>query len=181
MGIAAAVVGAVIGGFGLVQQRKAAKKAAKAQKKANNARAGQAAIENRQRRAELIRQRQVAQAQAENIQATQGGGEVSTTMATGALATASTQGAVNLANFNEFGRQGGLLASAQLQLGKAESMAAFGKSLTSFGGTIMGNSKHIGGIMDQGLGKLKGVFGSQPPAPVVDRSRAHPSVYEGYT
>lgn len=174
MGMSAVfVVGAIIGGAGLYQQHQAAKKQAKAQRKANKARAGQAAIENRRRRAEIIRQQQMTQAQAENVQATQGGGEVSTTMATGALATASTQGSVNLANFQEFGRQGGLLADAQLAIGRAQSKGAFGASLTKFGMSMMTNSQRLSGMFGSG--------GGNAPAPVVDMSRAHPSVYEGYT
>lgn len=172
-GIWLAVAGFATAAGGAYMTYQASKAQAKAEKKANKARAGQAAIENRRRRAEIIRKQQMAQAQAENVQATQGGGEVSTTMATGALFTASTQGAVNLANFQEFGRQGGLLADAQLAIGRAKSKAAFGQSVMKLGMSVMSNSDRLGGLFGSG--------GGDAPAPVVDMSRAHPSVYEGYT
>ena len=135
---------------GYMDQRKAAKEQARAQREANKARQGQAAIENRTRRAKLIRQAQMARAVAENVQATQGGGAgITTSMATGALATANTQQAVNLANFAEQGRQGGLLADAQLAYGRAVSRAKTAAAMTKLGTTIAGNYQRIGaGIND---------------------------------
>ena len=144
--ITTAVIGAATTVYGVVQQRSAAKDAAKAQKKANRAREGQAAIENRARRAKIIRQRQLASAQAEGVQAGGAGAGVTSSMATGALATSTTQGTVNLANFAEQGRQGSILASANLALGRAQSRANFGKSLTQLGGTLMSNAQRIGGM-----------------------------------
>jgi hypothetical protein len=147
--IGSAVLGAAATVHGISQQRKAAKQAAAAQREANKARQGQAAIENRARRAKLIRQRQQSQAQAENVQASGSGAGVSTSMATGALATANTQGQVNLANFAELGRQGGLLADAKLAFGRAQSRANLGKSFVGLGGTLLSNAQRIGGAGGQ--------------------------------
>lgn len=144
--IAATVVGAGVALYGMSQQRKAAKKAARAQREANKARTASAALENRARRAKLIRQQQLAQAQAEATQAGGGGAGVTTSMASGALATSSTQGAVNLSNFAEFGRQGSNLARANLAYGRAQSRMARGKSFVALGGTLMNNAQRIGGL-----------------------------------
>jgi hypothetical protein len=141
-------IGAAVTMKGMRDQKKAARQARRAQEAANRSKQGQAAVDNRARRAKLIRQMQLAQATAENVQATQGGGNATTTMATGALATATTQGAVNLANFEEGGRLGGRLGDAQLQLGRAQSRMASGKALTSLGGKIMGNAQRIGGMFN---------------------------------
>lgn len=147
--VAAAGIGAATAISGMRQQKKAAREQRRAQEAANKARAGQAAIENRARRAKLIRQAQMARATAENIQATQGGGAgITTSMATGALATADTQQAVNLANFAEQGRQGGLLADANLMLGRARSRMQRGQAMTKLGGTLLSNAQRIGGMFN---------------------------------
>jgi hypothetical protein len=152
IGIASLVIGTASTVYGISQQRKAAKQSAAAQKAANKARAGQAAVENRARRAKLIRQRQLATAQAENVQAGGAGAGVTTSMATGALATADTQGAVNLANFAEQGRLGGKLAEANLALGRAKSMGNRGSAFVKLGGTLISNAQRlstIGGSFSQ--------------------------------
>lgn len=159
MGIAA--VGLVLAAVGTGISLKAASDQRKAAKKQQRAQAGQAAIENRRRRAELIRQQQLAQARAESVQATQGGGEVSTSMATGALFTSGTQGAVNLANFQEFGRLNTQIASAQSAYSKASSLASMGSGLQTIGGFVYGNA-----------GRLSSLGGGRAtPAPVTDLSQ----------
>ena len=150
--IATAVVGAGISYMGMRQQKKAAKRAQRAQTEGNKTQRAQAAIENRARRAKLIRQAQLARANAENIQATQGAGGATTTMATGALATANTQQAVNLSNFAEVGRQGALAGTASLELGRAKSQFQRGAGMMKLGGTIMSNAQRIGG--------MSGMFGT---------------------
>jgi len=160
VGVAAA--GAAMAYSGMKQQKKAARQAARAQTESNKARTGQAAIENRARRAKLLRQAQMARATAENIQATQGGGNTTTSMATGALFTADTQQAVNLANFAEQGRQGALLGNAQLAYGRAQSSMATGKAKTGFGMTLISNAQRVGGMFS-GMGSIGGGGGMLTP------------------
>jgi hypothetical protein len=157
-----AIIGVIAAGatvYGISQQRKAAKKAAKAQREANKARTAQAAVSNRARRAKVIRQSQLAAAQAENTQAGGSGAGVTSSMATGALATGTTQGAVNLANFAEHGRQGQLLGESQLALGRAQAQSNFGAGMVKLGTTILGNAQRIGGGIKGVMGSMGGTGG----------------------
>ena len=150
---AIAVVGAALTISSIHQQKKQAKNMARIQDQKNLVETGRAAVENRDRRRRMIAAQMQQRARIENLAAQQGGGGASTTMASGALGSNTTTGALNLADFGEQMRLGGRANDLTLAYGVAQGKSNNAQAMGSFGQFMMGNASTFGGQIE---GFMKG-------------------------
>lgn len=147
--IAAAGLG--LGAVGAYQQYKAGQgqeKVIAAEQQANAVRNQQMTLDAMRRKRDVIRQAQVAQAQATSVASAQGAGQSSGVA--GANASISGQSGVNLQGINQNEQIGNQLFAINNQraegLMEANNASSLGAGLSSLGGAMMKNSGTIASV-----------------------------------
>lgn len=151
IGIAASVAGTAIAFKSSQQQAKAQKQMIAAQQRAEQQRELQMNLDATRKKREVIRQAQVARANALSTGAAQGAGESSSLE--GAFGGISGQSGVNMLGISQNQEIGGKIfaanrdvGAAQGKMADAQSFGAMGSGLSSLGGALVKNSDTIGKI-----------------------------------
>ena len=141
---------------GTVTQMKAARDAAKAQKRQAALQQKRMAIENRQRRLAALKEARYGQSALQNMQGIMG---VGSSGMSGAYSASQTQLYTNLGVFGQQLQIGHGIYQQQKKIASAESLAAMGQGMSSFGGFLYGNAGQIGGMLG-GMGGGTGYYNS---------------------
>lgn len=148
VGVAASVAGTAVQYMGAQKQAKAQKQLVAAQQQAENSRQQQMNLDATRKKREIIRQAQVARAQAVSTANAQGAGDSSALM--GAEGAISGQSGVNYLGVSQNQQIGNDIFAANASAGRARSaeadagsMMALGGGISSLGGALVKNSGTI--------------------------------------
>ena len=142
----ALALGAIVSTVSVVQQRGAAKKAEKLEKKKAQGAERVATVDAERARRSAIREKMIAQGQVTAQGAGQGFGLGGTSGVQGALGSIGSQTNTNVSNVNRNLGTAVSMARVGTQINEAQNQGAQWGQITSLGMNVMGNSQQIGSI-----------------------------------